>query len=54
MVDHPDKYDYSRAKVDACPLPSPTGEPQSKALLSHLCIAPAQWEMLPALRCQGP
>lgn len=55
MVDHPDKYDYSRAKVGACPLPSPAGGPQSKALLFPLVPLPqAQWEMLPALCPQVP
>lgn len=30
MVDHPDKYDYSRAKVRACP--HPLGDPEQRVL----------------------
>lgn len=53
MVDHPDKYDYSRAKVGTCPLPSPAGGPQSSPL-PLLPLPQAQWEMLPALCPQVP
>ena len=59
MVDHPDKYDYSRAKVGACPLPSPSGgwgTPEQSAPCLLVPLPSAQWEMLTALcpRCQGP
>lgn len=42
MVDYPDKYDYSRAKVGACPLPSPAGAggPQNKGPVAHLWRGP--------------
>lgn len=40
MVDHPDKYDYSRAKVGACPLPSPPGDPRAKLSFPTCAMAP--------------
>lgn len=38
MVDHPDKYDYSRAKVGACPLPLPSGDPKQSGPQPHSSI----------------
>lgn len=38
MVDHPDKYDYSRAKVGACPLPLPSGDPEQSGPQPHPSI----------------
>lgn len=57
MVDHPDKYDYSRAKVGACPLPSPSrgwGTPEQSAPRPLVPLPLAQWEMLTALCPQVP
>lgn len=43
MVDHPDKYDYGRAKVHACP--RPLGDPgQSVLFLTRSCFC--SWELL--------
>lgn len=57
MVDHPDKYDYSRAKVGACPLPLPSrgwGIPEQSAPRPLVPLPLAQWEMLTALCPQVP
>lgn len=45
MVDHPDKYDYGRAKVRACP--RPLGDPEQSVLfLTHSSFC--SWELLPS------
>lgn len=57
MVDHPDKYDYSHAKVGACPLLSLSGgwgTPEQSTSCSCVPLLMAQWEILTALCPQVP